>query len=203
MEDDSSSISLLNLIIFFLSACALGLTYRGIITFLPVYMGQNVHLGFLKLDTVTLGGTIATLALLSGAVGQYIGGRLVDRHKPEVIYLGAIVIGTIFVFVMAKGSNIPLIVSAILYALSYFSTQPIQNFLITRYLPKHRQGLGFGIHFFLTFTVGSTAAVVSGYLADRFGLEAVFYTMGLCFLLSSFLAGFLVIRACPRERRFA
>jgi MFS family permease len=163
-------------------------------TFLPAYMGQKVHLSFFKLDTVAIGGTIATFALLSGAVGQYLAGRLLDRYKPERLYLGAIVFGTMFVFLMSKGVNIILVASAILYAFFYFSTQPIQNYLLSKYLPKHRQGLGFGIHFFLTFGVGSTAAAVCGYLADHFGLESIFYAMGLCFLVSCCLALLLVTR---------
>ncbi len=190
-----TKISYLNLIVFFTSAAALGLTYKGIMTFLPTYMGQNVHLSLFNLDTVTIGGAIATIALLSGAVGQYVSGRLVDRYKPEKLYLGAVVFGTIFVFLMARGINIFLVVSAIFYSFFYFSTQPIQNYLLTQYLPEHRQGIGFGIHFFLTFGVGSTAAAVCGYLADRFGLESVFYAMGLCFILSSCLALVLVLRA--------
>lgn len=194
-EAGLSKISYLNLIIFFTSVAALGLTYKGIMTFLPTYMGQNVHLSFLKLDTVAIGGTIASVALLSGAVGQYVAGRLVDRYKPERLYLGAVVLGTIFVFLMAKGLNIFLVVSAIFYSFFYFSTQPIQNYLLTQYLPEHRQGIGFGIHFFLTFGVGSTAAAVCGYLADHFGLQSVFYAMGLCFILSSCLALVLVLKA--------
>ena len=194
-EAGLSKISYVNLIVFFTSAAALGLTYKGIMTFLPTYMGQNVHLSFFKLDTVAIGGTIATIALLSGAVGQYVAGQLVDSYKPEKLYLGAVVFGTIFVFLMAKGINIFLVVSAIFYSFFYFSTQPIQNYLLTQYLPEHRQGIGFGIHFFLTFGVGSTAAAVCGYLADRFGLESVFYAMGLCFILSSCLALVLVLRA--------
>ncbi len=194
-EAGLSKISYLNLIVFFTSAAALGLTYKGIMTFLPTYMGQNVHLSLFKLDTVAIGGTIATIALLSGAVGQYVAGRLVDRYKPERLYLGAVVFGTIFVFLMAKGLNIFLVVSAIFYSFFYFSTQPIQNYLLTQYLPEHRQGIGFGIHFFLTFGVGSTAAAVCGYLADHFGLQSVFYAMGLCFILSSCLALVLVLRS--------
>lgn len=186
-EAGLSKISYLNLSVFFTSAAALGLTYKGIMTFLPTYMGQNVHLSLFKLDTVAIGGTIATIALLSGAAGQYVAGRLVDRYKPERLYLGAVVFGTIFVFLMAKGLNLFLVVSAIFYSFFYFSTQPIQNYLLTQYLPEHRQGIGFGIHFFLTFGVGSTAAAVCGYLADHFGLQSVFYAMGLCFILSSCL----------------
>lgn len=193
--------SYLNLIVFFLSATALGLTYKGIMTFLPVYLGQNVHVSFLELDIVALGGSIATIALLSGAAGQYIAGRLSDNYRAELLYLAATVVGTIFVFLMSVSSNLLLVSSAIIYAFFYFSTQPVQNYLLSTYLPKHRQGLGYGIHFFLTFGVGSTAAAVSGYLADHFGLQSVFYFMGLCFTLSSCLALFLLVSAYLKEDR--
>lgn len=198
-QEKDVPISVLNLVAFFLSATALGLTYKGIMTFLPTYMGQRVQLGFLHLDTVALGGTVATVALLSGALGQYVAGRLTDRYPPEKVYLGAVVLGTIFVFLMAVTTNLALVVSAILYAFFYFSTQPTQNYMLSRYLPKHRHGLGYGIHFFVTFGVGSTAAAVSGYVADRFGLESVFYLMGICFLLSCVFVLFLVYRTGSRS----
>jgi MFS family permease len=193
-EEGKRPFSLLNLITFFLSATALGLTYKGIMTFLPTYMGHKVHLGFLNLDTVALGGTVATLALLSGALGQYLAGRLTDRYPPEKVYLGGVALGTIFVFMMAVTTNLILVLSAILYAFCYFSTQPTQNYLLSRYLPNYRHGLGYGILFSVTFGVGSTAAAVSGYLADRFGLESIFYGMGICFLLSCGFVLFLVYR---------
>jgi len=191
----------INLIVFFLSVTTLGLTYKGIMTFLPAYMGQNVHLSFLNLDTVALGGTITTIALLSGAVGQYMSGRMLDTHRPEKLYLGTIVIGTIFLFLMARTSNILLVVSTILFALFYFATQPVQNYLLSMFFPEHRHGLGYGIHFFLSFGVGSTAAAVSGYLADRLGLESVFYVMGLCFIVSCFLAFYLFIKTGTQRER--
>ena len=163
-------------------------------TFLPAYMGQEIQLSFLHLNPVTIGGAIATIALLFGGIGQYTSGHLVDRYKPEKIYFWVTIIGTVWVFLMAKSSNLLLVISAILFAMFYFATQPVQNYLITNFLPKHRRGLGFGLYFFLAFSVGSTAAAISGYLADRFGLATVFYTMGGCLLFSSFLAGILLVR---------
>lgn len=183
------------LIVFLLSATSLGLTYKGIMTFIPVYMGQNVSPGFMNMDTVELGGTLATIALISGAAGQYVAGRLVDRVPAERLYLGAVLMGTVFVFIMAMSRGVLLIVATVFYALFYFATQPIQNFLLAGYLPEHRRGLGYGILFFMTFGVGSTAATVAGYLADRFGLQSIFYTMGFCFVLASVLIAYLVIRA--------
>ena len=194
-KKSSNGISYLTLILFYSSAAALGLTYKGIMTFLPAYMGEKIHFGFITLSKVTLGGTVATIALVSGALGQYIGGRLTDRFRPESIYSGAIIIGTIFVFIMAKSSGFILIAAAVFYAFFYFSTQPMQNFMLSNYLPKHSHGIGYGIHFFVTFGIGSTAAAVSGYLADNYGLESVFYAMGACFIISSVLSLILVARA--------
>jgi MFS family permease len=190
--------SYFNLIVFFLSAMALGLTYKGIMTFLPAYMGESIHLGGLHLGKVALGGTVATIALLSGALGQYVAGRGVDRIQAERLYLGAILLGTVFVFIMAVSQNLILVLSAVLYAFFYFSTQPLQNYLLSTYLPAQRQGLGYGIHFFITFGIGSTAAAVSGYLADHYGLRSVFYAMTLCFLLSAAMAATLLIRVNKR-----
>jgi MFS family permease len=197
---DSFIISYFNLIVFFLSAMALGLTYKGIMTFLPAYMGESVHIGGLQLGKVALGGTVATIALLSGALGQYAAGRSVDRFHAEQLYLGAILLGTVFVFLMAVASNLILVIFAVMYAFFFFSTQPIQNYLLSTYLPRHRHGLGYGIHFFITFGIGSTAAAVSGYLADHFGLRSVFYAMGVCFLLSAAMATMLLVRVHKRRK---
>jgi MFS family permease len=198
-EMPAMEIPYVKLVAFFGAATFLGLTYKGIMTFLPAYMGENVHLDFLKMDTVRLGGTVATLALLSGAVGQYLAGRLSDLYKPEKLYWWTVVMGTFSVFAMAYMGNILLVVSAVFYAFFYFAVQPIQNYILTIYLPKRRHGLGFGLHFFLTFGVGSTAAAVCGYLADHFGLKSVFYAMGICFVISSFLAYFLLIKAKRKD----
>ncbi|MFP4193728.1 MAG: MFS transporter [Desulfosalsimonas sp.] len=198
-KEKSFSISYTNLVFYFLSAMTLGLTYKGIMTFLPAYMGEGVRIGSHEFDKVALGGTVATLALLSGALGQYIAGRSVDRIQAERLYLGAIIFGGVFVFIMAGASNLILILSAVFYAFFYFSTQPIQNYLLSKYLPEHRHGLGYGIHFSITFGVGSTAAAVSGYLADLFGLQAVFYAMGGCFAFSAAMAAMLLLRV---NRRF-
>lgn len=180
------------LVLFFFSAMCLGMTYKGIMTFLPTYMGLKVQSA--SVNAVAMGGTVATVALISGAFGQYLAGRLADRFAPEKIYLWAVILGGVFVFAMAKASGLVLIGCAVIYAFFYFSTQPTQNYLISRYLPPHRHGIGYGFHFFITFGVGSTAAAGCGYLADRFGLEAVFYAMGGCFVASAAAVTVLVVR---------
>jgi len=193
-------VSFLSLAYFFLSATALGLSYKGIMTFLPTYMGQNIEISFFNMDVVAIGGAFATLALISGAFGQYVAGRLTDNYQVEKIYLGAVVMGTIFVFVMSVSTGALLVLASVCYAFFYFAVQPAQNFIVSKYLPQHRQGLGYGILFILTFGVGSTAAAISGYLADLYGLQIVFYAMGFCFLASALLILGLVSQAASKKQ---
>ncbi|MBW1995495.1 MAG: MFS transporter [Deltaproteobacteria bacterium] len=199
-KDPKKRVSYFNLIVYYFSVCSLGITYRGTMTFLPAYLGQNVHLEFLNLGSVAIGGTFATVALVFGGIGQLMAGHLVDRYKPEKIYFTTTIIGTTWVFLMAVTTNLLLVVSAIFFAFFYFATQPVQNYLVSRYLPAHRRGLGFGIQFFLAFAVGSTAAAASGYIADRFGLVSIFHAMAACFLFSSLLATVLLART---HRKFS
>jgi MFS family permease len=191
--DPEQKVSILSLTFFFLSATALGLSYKGIMTFLPTYLGQNIQLSFLQMDVVSLGGAFATLALISGAFGQYVSGRLTDKYPVEIIYLGTVCMGTVFVFIMSFSTGLILLLASICYAFFYFAVQPAQNYIISRYLPQHRQGLGYGTLFILTFGIGSTAAAVSGYLADLYGLQIVFYAMGFCLLASAGLVLGLVV----------
>ena len=141
-----------------------------------------------------MGGAFATLALVSGAFGQYVSGRLTDIYPVEKIYLGTVCLGTFFVFVMSFSRGFLLLLASIGYAFFSFAAQPAQNFIVSKYIPQHRQGLGYGTLFILSFGVGSTAAAVSGYLADLYGLPAVFYAMGFCFLASAVLALGLVLQ---------
>lgn len=50
------------------------------------------------------------------------------------------------------------------------------------------------------FGVGSIAAVLGGYLVDRFGLDSVFYAMGGCFAAASMLLLWLFIRTAAHAR---
>jgi len=186
-------VSLLPLIVFFISSAIVGLCYRGVLTFLPTYMAQKVQIDFLPLGSVALGGMMATIALLFGTIGQYMGGTLSDRYLPEKLYFGAHLLGVPFLFLIGLSNNLFVVLSALAYAFFYFSIQPTGVHLLARYTSVRFRGTGYGIYFFLSFGVGSFASTLSGYIADLWGLEWIFYTMGLLFLVSGILAIILMV----------
>jgi MFS family permease len=190
---EKTSASWFPLIVFFASSMTLGLCYRGVMTFLPTYLGQKVQIDFLPIDSVALGGMMSTVALLFGTIGQYMGGNLSDRYPPETVYFGAFLLGAPFLFLVGLSRNLFVVLTALAYAFFYFSTQPTGSHLVARYTSVRSRGTGYGIHFFLGFGMGSFASTLSGYVADRFGLEWVFYAMGFLFLISGTLALVLIL----------
>ncbi len=169
------------LVTFWLGTGLFGLAMRGVLTFLPAYLGESFAL-FGEgngIDIVTLGGLSATVVLLSGAVGQYLGGIAADKYSGETLYLLILLMSSLLLPFMALSSGFALVAIGVVFALFGFAVQPVQNFLLVRYVHPESHGKMFGIHFFLVFGVGSAGAVVSGYLADVFGLASVFLGMGL------------------------
>lgn len=175
------------LLLMYLSFAALGLAYRGITTFLPAYMAQNVTIGGASIHPVVLGGTVATIALLSGMLGQYIGGTIADRVSPLWLYTSTTLLAGVLALLMALTSGLILVIFAVLQAFFAFSSQPVQNVLVSRYLSRKNQGRAFGVKYLMIFGVGSFAAALAGFLADRFGLASVFVAMSVCYFLGSLL----------------
>lgn len=122
------------------------------------------------------------------------GGRLVDRHSPEILYLISIVVSAVFLLFMVWGNAPVLVVSAIVFALFHFATQPIQNDILARYVAQDRLGLAYGFHFLLVFGAGSFGGAGAGLIADRWGLGAVFLASALCFAVAAFTILYLVGR---------
>ena len=181
------------LMVFYASTAMAGLCYWGVLTFLPTYMAQRVHIDFLPMGSVALGGMMSTIALLSGTIGQYVGGTLSDRYPSERVYFAAYLLGAPFLFFVGLSTNLFLVLSALAYAFFYFSTETTGVHLLARHISLRFRGTGYGIHFLLNFGVGSFAATLAGYIADRFGLEWVFHTMGLSFVGAGVLAFVLIV----------
>jgi len=175
-----------SLVLFYLSCALGGMGNRGVLTFLPTYLGREFSQVLKGLDPVRVGGIFATVTLIAGAAGQYIAGALVDRYRPQQLYIITLLISAASILLMAFTRGIPLLLGAVGFGFFSFAIQPMQNTIVARILPKRRQGVGYGFMFFMTFGIGSVAAAFSGWLADRFGLSSVFWAMGLCYVAAMF-----------------
>lgn len=197
-ETLANGLGILPLVLLFSIAALNGFSYRGVITFLPVLMSENMHINLFGLQPLTMGGLMTTLPLLIGVFGQYLGGYLADRPKIERSYFVILLVSFPLLFLLGATSNLILLASAIGFALFYFATQPIGNSLLASYTSNRYRGMSYGLFFFMGFGMGSFATSFSGYVADRLGVQAVFMGLGV-FLFCGFILSFVLMRLVNKQ----
>jgi predicted MFS family arabinose efflux permease len=168
-----------------------GIVYRGAITYLPKHLEDYVDKDF--------GGAFVTVALLMGAVGQLVGGRISERWPLErlVPLIGLATVPALFLTGVVTGPALILVSS--LFVFLYFMNQPVFTGLIADYSPPGAVGRSFGISFFAGFGLGSLGGVIAGALVDQGGTQAAFLGLMPFLIASVALSTVLWIIAERRE----
>ncbi|MBI5117421.1 MFS transporter [Candidatus Poribacteria bacterium] len=162
------------LVLFLCVGVLVGFCYRGVMTYLPTYFSQNLNGGIFAGHNVLKGGMFATVTLLVGVLGQFVGGYLCGRYKLEKLFAVLMIITVPLLLLMAVLSNITLLITAMLFAFFHFSAQPVGNSLVAEYTDARGRGLGYGLYFSTAFGFGSLASGFSGTVAEHYGLNMVF-----------------------------
>jgi len=178
-----------------------GFVYRGLVTFLPLYLSQRVDIAILNLDPVLIAGSFTTVALMFGVGGQFLGGYLSEHRRPDTIAFWLAVLAVPFLLAMGNSYGLTLIMAAAGFAFFHFMTQPTYNSLIANYTPARWRGRMFGIYFFATYGGGSFSASILGYVADRLGTNWVFITSAGFGLVAILCTSLLLARALRHDRR--
>ncbi|MFC1568895.1 MFS transporter [bacterium] len=171
-----------------------GLVYRGFLTMLPTYVSKNISSG-----SPFTGGLLSTLILSVGMIGQYFGGHFSDRVPMVRLYLITLLLSLPFLFILGFVQHLWIVGAGLFFALFHFPQQPIENHLISRWMPPKWVGSGFGVKFAATFGVGALAAGFTGIIADRASISLVFPVLaGLVFLSSTLI--FILIRYLEQNK---
>lgn len=170
-----------------------GVYYRGTLTFLPEVLAGLAVFDPISLgpDTIEPSRYVYSGLLLIGGVGQYVGGRLVDRIPVETalvsVYGTFVVVALGFVPLANAGFLWLLVVSGVLGFL-LFASAPINQEAISVYSPAGARGLSFGYSYAAVFGVGALGAWLAGTILTH-------STTGVLFLVLAGLGGGAVLLA--------
>jgi len=146
-----------------------GFVYSAARTFLPTHIRLRGY--------EDLAAAMTTVALLAGALGQYVGGSLTRRYPLErlapimpVLVLPALVL-------MGTTHEALLVVAAAAFVMFSFGGQPVFTSLIADYTPARLLGRSYGISFFASFGLASFGSTYAGFFADRWDTAAVFLAL--------------------------
>jgi MFS family permease len=159
------------LLLFYVIAVMNGFIFHGATTFLPTRLASVKNLFF--------GNVMTTAALLLGIAGQYVGGLLASRWRYELVLAGSFLFSGAALLLLGTFQGAFLFAPALAYCFAHFSTQPVTNTLVSRLTSSRRQGIAFGVNFFLAFGLGSFGTGVVGYVGEKFALGQAFTLLGL------------------------
>lgn len=176
--------SLAPLLLVYLISVLSGFIYRGSLTFMPAHIEENLHVSVFGHSGTEVAGSLTSLALLTGMVGQYVGGTLSSRFRLESLGLAltAFIVPTLFLVGIGAGLALLLAVAAFIFF--YFAAQPMYTSLVASYTAARAIGRSYGVTFLVSLTVGSIAATPAGWIAERWGTAAVYYLMAAVAVLS-------------------
>lgn len=162
----------------FLLVMFTGLYYRGILTFLPellsdflaplVDIAPEEGVGPIPDGSLArefdLSRYLYAGLLTVGIGGQYVGGKLTDRIKPErgLALMLTILIAIALLFIPASGTLPTLVLVSVALGFALFALQPMNQATIAAYSPPEHRGLSFGYTYFAIFGVGALGASLVG-----------------------------------------
>jgi MFS family permease len=165
---------LIPLILIFVINASFGFIFRGLTLFLPLHLSTNLGLDVFGLKPVVVGGAVATVALLFGVLGQYIGGELGERFKRERLIVPAVALTIPPLILMSLGAGWLLLIASSVFVFFNFMAQPTSVAMISDYTSERLQGRAYGLTALTGFGLGSLAGVSGGVLADGPGVQWVF-----------------------------
>ncbi|WP_226038854.1 MFS transporter [Natrinema sp. DC36] len=182
-----------------------GVYYRATFTFLP-----DILADLPLFDPVALVGRsfepsqyVYSGLLLVGGVGQYVGGKLVDRGRLETVLLGgyAALAAVAIAFVPSANAGLaPLLVVAGLLGFLTFMIAPINQEAISAYTPADARGLSFGYSYTAIFGVGAVGSSLAGLVLTRSTPAMLFAVVAACAAFAALIGAVLRRRSGRRSR---
>lgn len=163
-----------------------GLVYRGSTLITPAYFELNTKAVYNWFTTLfngrisnnLLATTTTSFIFLIGMTAQYTGGKLAEKIHPRYCYLLFHLITIPMAFLIAKTSDLTLIVCTAIYFFFLLGMQPSENTLVAGLVPQRFRHSAYGLKFILTFGVGAFAVQIIGIIQSTFGIRAIFQGLG-------------------------
>ena len=170
----------------------MGFTFTGFTTFMPTHLAFEARSILQGVSDTMRGGIFTTIVLLSGIVGQVMGGWAGARVSLTKYLFWVVLFNIPFLILLGLVSNYWLIGTALFLGIIHFNWQPVANSLIAHLTHPSHRGLGYGINFFLNIGLGAGAAAIGGFIAEKFGVTYIFPMMGIVLFPALILSWILI-----------
>jgi len=168
----------------------------GLITFLPQYYVHCLH------HDQTYAATLVSLFLFAGALGTLVGGPAADRWGLKTVIISSLAAMVPLLSLFGRASGVWAPVTVALAGFALISTFSVTVVFGQELLP-HNVGLASGLTLGFGIGTGGIGAAFLGWVADHWGLPAIFHVMLIFPVLGLLLALFLPGREELSRRKAA
>lgn len=167
------------------------MTQSGILVFMPLYLAD-----VLKVSPLVLG-----LALMSMQIGGMVAGPVAgvasDRMGRKPVALLCLTASTFAIVALTTvNSIVPFVAVATLLGLAMFAVRPVIHSWALDLAPDNMSGSMVSLLFGSQSAFSALVPVVGGLIADRWGLESVFYVFAISMLVAN-----IILMTVPRPSR--
>ncbi len=176
-----------------------GLYYRGILTFLPEILGEFEGFNPISFGTYELppGEYFYVAILMIGMVGQYIGGQLSDRVRPERGLAGGFLVLAMLalLFVPVSDANLYVfLLVGLLVGVFLFMMQPLYQAAVADHSARDARGLSYGYTYFGVFGIGALGSTIAGFALSIADVGALFVILAAIAGIAAGVATIVVVR---------
>jgi MFS family permease len=159
--------------------------YQGLTAFLPTYLIVTKGL-----DELTASAFLS-LAFVSGAVAQVVGGRAVSLYGERRVLVSLAVVSMFPILALPFVSNVVVVSVVVTLVGVQLGITPVTNTYIIDALPQENRNGAWGFLRTGYFVVASTGSVFVGILADAGYFDGAFIVMGLLLAVVALIFTFL------------
>ena len=124
------------------------IVYAAFSTALPKWLSDTLSLD--AGESAQLG-LVVGATLLTGSVGQLVGGRLADRLPFKWLYVGTFALKFVPLLLAGAIGGPAAVLAAAVIGFTFDMSAPVENLLLARYSSGRRRGLAFGMKFAMGF----------------------------------------------------
>ncbi|MFL2935439.1 MAG: MFS transporter [Myxococcota bacterium] len=188
-----SSRGILVFVVLCIAATLGGFIYRGNIVAEPALFSENIF--FINY------GLAASIALLIGIGGQYLGGLMADRYELRITYGIFHLMALPALIAMSLLAQWPLLLAGSLYSFFSLGMQPVENSLFAALTPERWRATAYGLKFVFTFGLGSTAVFLVRGVAEASSWSNVYLALAGVGVALILFIGLLIILTWGRPAR--
>ena len=182
------------LLLLNLSSSFRSMTQGTLLTFLPLYLAHE-----LKFSLFWVGAGMAMLQL-AGFIAAPIAGHMSDTMGRRKILMSCFAMTAVVLLAMTFAAHSAAFV-VLIAVLGFFlyAVRPIMQAWMLEATPKNMGGTAIGLMFGMQSGAQAFAPLLGGFIADRYGLLAVFYLLACTIVLANLMVFWIPAQASHQE----